>query len=91
LHSITESGYASGDLSPGKSATERRVWPRWVASVEMVGREKERQAANMWAARSIVKKEKPARETREEIYLFGRAGSCPRKSGRVSAKVEENK
>ena len=69
-------------LSPGRSATERRVWARWAASVEMVGEKKARR--QMCAAR-YRKKEARARDmTRDEIYLFSRAGSCPRESGAVS-------
>jgi len=77
-------------LSPGRSATERRVWARWAASVEMVGREKKARR-QVWAARYRKKEARARDKTREEIYLFSRAGSCPRESGAVSRRQSKEK
>ena len=83
MHSITESGYAFSDFVAREKRHRTTVWARWAASVEMVGREKKARR-QVWAARYRKKEARARDKTREEIYLFSRAGSCPRESGAVS-------
>jgi len=81
LHSITESGYALATLSPGRNATERREWPRCVASVEMMGREERGKAGGRDVGGAKWKKRKrrhATRHARRHTFSVGRVPALGR-------------